>query len=225
MKILVVEDDINIARLLLDYFAIRGHQADWATSAGQALQRLEESVFDVLVLDRGLPRMEGLSLLRLLRQEMNIVIPVLILTARDSEADKLDGFAAGADDYVVKPFSLAEVEARLYALLRRVQQQVPTTFIHGGGLSFDQYRHSLRIQGEEYVASPQVLKLLLALMSEPGRLLAYQVIEQLLWGDIQDSSDKLRQVIRQLRKLLATPKTHCQLLTVHGIGIRLESIL
>ena len=71
MKILVVEDDINIARLLLDYFAIRGHQADWATSAGQALQRLEESVFDVLVLDRGLPRMEGLSLLRLLRQWNN----------------------------------------------------------------------------------------------------------------------------------------------------------
>lgn len=224
MHILIVEDDHAIAAVLTDYLAAHGHVIDWAASAAQALIRLEENTFDVMVLDRGLPRMEGLRFLRILREDMHIDVPVLVLTARDSEADKLDGFEAGADDYVVKPFSLAEVEARLLALSRRIHagRVAVAKVLQVAGLRFDLDRYELTVGGEVRSAGPKVLLLIESLMREPGRVFTHEKLEQMLWGDTQDGGDKLRQIIYQARKLIGSPAAGCAIMTVHGRGVRLE---
>ena len=224
MHILIVEDDSGIAAALMDFLAVRGHRADCAASAAQALSRLEENTFDAMVLDRGLPRMEGLRFLRLLREDMGINMPVLMLTARDSEADKLEAFEAGADDYVVKPFSLAEVEARLLALQRRIHARAatPASVLQLAGLHFDLDRYELTVAGEVRKAGPKVLLLIETLLREPGRVFTHEALEQILWGDAQVSSDKLRQLLYQARKLIASPASACDIVTVHGRGLRLE---
>lgn len=224
MRILIVEDDSAIAATLVDYLVARSHAVDWAASAAQALARLEENTFDVMVLDRGLPRMEGLRFLRLLREDMNIDLPVLVLTARDTEADKLEGFHAGADDYVIKPFSLAEIEARLLALSRRTQVVRSTTAkaLQVASLHFDPDRYELTAAGEMRSAGPKVLLLVETLMREPGRVFTHEALEQILWGDIQEGGDKLRQILYQARKLIASEISGCDIVTVHGRGLRLE---
>lgn len=223
MRVLIVEDDAGIAGALLDYLGAQGHAADWAASPAQALARLEEAVFDVVVLDRGLPRMEGLRFLQLLREDLHHDLPVLVLTARDSESDKLEGFRAGADDYVVKPFSLAEVEARLLALARRGKDAGGTArrVLEVGKLRFDPGRFELSVGGEVRSGGPKVLQLLEILMREPGRVFTHAELEQSLWGEQQDNSDKLRQVLYQARKLL-DGNAGCDITTVHGRGYRLE---
>jgi DNA-binding response OmpR family regulator len=224
MRILIVEDDSAIAAALVDYLVARGHTADWAASAAQALARLEENTFDAMVLDRGLPRMEGLRFLRLLREDMSIDLPVLVLTARDTEADKLEGFHAGADDYVIKPFSLAEIEARLLALCRRTQatRGPAEKVLQVAGLRFDLDRYELAVAGEVRSAGPKVLLLVETLMREPGRVFTHEALEQVLWGDIQDGGDKLRQILYQARKLIVSDSSGCEIVTVHGRGLRLE---
>lgn len=221
MRILVVEDDSSIAAVLVEYLHASGHEADWAASAPRALALLDEGQFDVIVLDRGLPRMEGLRFLRLLREEMQIHLPVLVLTARDSESDKLEGFEAGADDYVVKPFSLAEVEARLLALVRRGKTSNETV-LRSGKLRFDLSRHELTLDGTLLSAGPKTLQLLEALMREPGHVFTHEQLELRLWKESQDNSDKLRQVLYQARKLVNTEGSGCEIVTVHGLGYRLE---
>lgn len=222
MRVLIVEDDAGIAGSLVDYLAERGHAADWAANPAQALALLEQGGFDVVVLDRGLPRMEGLRWLRLVREELRHDLPVLVLTARDSEADKIAGFRAGADDYVVKPFSLAELEARLLALVRRGGALRTSRVLEVGRLRFDPDRYQLSVDGEPRNAAPKVLQLLETLMREPGRVFTHADLEQALWGDVQDNSDKLRQVLYQARKLLDT-QAGCDITTVHGRGYRLEA--
>lgn len=222
MRVLVVEDDAGIAGTLVDFLTARGHATDWAASPAQALARLEQAAFDVMVLDRGLPRMEGLRFLRLLREELQHDLPVLVLTARDSEGDKLEGFGAGADDYVVKPFSLAEVEARLLALVRRAHSATPGARpLQAGRLRFDPDRFELSVDGVVRSAGPKVLQLLELLLREPGRVFTHDTLEQALWGETQDNSDKLRQVLYQARKLLGDD-AGCDITTVHGRGYRLE---
>lgn len=222
MHVLIVEDDAGIAATLVDFLGARGHVTDWAASPAQAMARLEQAAFDVMVLDRGLPRMEGLRFLRLLREELQHDLPVLVLTARDSESDKLEGFRAGADDYVVKPFSLAEVEARLLALTRRAQGSGQSGRpLQAGRLRFDPDRFELSVDGDVRAAGPKVLQLLELLMREPGKVFTHEVLEQALWGEAQDNSDKLRQVLYQARKLLGDD-AGCDITTVHGRGYRLE---
>lgn len=222
MRVLIVEDDAGIAGTLLDFLGARGHDADWAASPAQALVRLEQATFDVMVLDRGLPRMEGLRFLQLLREELQHDLPVLVLTARDSEADKLEGFRAGADDYVVKPFSLAELEARLQALVRRAGGRPPPAVLAAGRLRFDAARFELTVGGAPRAAGPKVLQLLELLLREPGRVFTHAELEQALWGELQDNSDKLRQVLYQARRVLGDD-AGCAIATVHGRGYRLEA--
>ena len=224
MQVLIVEDDSSIAATLMDYLTAQGHGADWAASPAQALSRLEEHSFDVIILDRGLPRMEGLRLLHLLRDDMKMDLPVLVLTARDTEADKLAGFRAGADDYVVKPFSLAEVEARLQALLRRAGKPARESVarLQVGNVVFDLLRYELTVNGQVRVAGPKVLLLIEMLMREPSRAFMHEAIERALWGEVQSNSDRLRQVLYQARKLLQDPQAGCDIVTVHGRGYRLE---
>lgn len=220
MKVLIVEDDADIARILSEFLSAHHHETDWAGNVGSALQLLETTNFDVIILDRGLPRLEGLRLLQLLRMDMGSNIPVLVLTAKDSEADKLEGLNAGADDYVVKPFSLAEVEARLRVLARRGPSMPSAPASRG--LHYDAHRHELSINGQAIHPQPKVAQLLILLARHPSKFHSHQDIEEALWGEIQNNSDKLRQVIYQARKLLAQHSSGSRIVTVHGNGIRLE---
>ncbi|MFN3586792.1 MAG: response regulator transcription factor [Moraxellaceae bacterium] len=221
---MVVEDDASIAGTLLDFLSLKGHVADWAETPARALLRLEQEEFEAIVLDRGLPRMEGLRLLRLLRDEMQLSLPVLILTAKDTEEDKLEAFAAGADDYVVKPFSLAEVEARLVALRRRSRPVMQADALRVGNISFDASRHELVVAGEIRQAGPKVMQLLVLLMREPGRVFSHHSLEELLWGEPQSNGDRLRQVLYHARKLIDMPDAGAKITSVHGVGYRLDVV-
>lgn len=220
MHVLIVEDDPGIAGALTEFLSSRGHVADWAASPAQALLRLEQSRFDAIVLDRGLPRIEGLRLLDIIRRELGLQMPVLVLTARDTEEDKLQGFAAGADDYVVKPFSLAEVEARLQALLRRGGGGAYSQALQLGKLRYDRDRLELSVAGEIRNAGPKVMKLIEILLQEPGRVLTHEHIEESLWGEPQLNGDRLRQVLYQARKLLEA--SGVEIVSVHARGYRME---
>lgn len=221
MHVLIVEDDPGIAGTLTEFLASRGHVADWAASPAQALLRLEQARFDAVVLDRGLPRIEGLRLLDIMRRELGLQMPVLVLTARDTEEDKLQGFAAGADDYVVKPFSLAEVEARLQALLRRSSGGSGySQALQLGKLRYDRDRLELSVAGEIRHAGPKVMKLIEVLLQEPGRVLTHEHIEESLWGEPQLNGDRLRQVLYQARKLLEA--SDVEIVSVHARGYRME---
>lgn len=220
MYILIVEDDAGIASALMEFLSSRGHVADWAATPGQALALLEAGHFDVMVLDRGLPRLEGLRLLEIVRRELKLELPALILTARDTEQDKLEGFAAGADDYVVKPFSLAELEARLQALHRRHIGTAKNSTLQLAGLVLDRDRHELRVHGEVCSAGPKVMKLIELLLQESGRVQTHAHLEELLWGETQPNGDRLRQVLYQARKLLE--HSGVGIVSVHGRGYRME---
>ncbi|MFZ5529731.1 MAG: response regulator transcription factor [Pseudomonadota bacterium] len=225
MRVLIVEDDASIAGNLMTYLESRGHHADWAANAAQALERLDQQDFEALVLDLGLPRVDGLRLMELLRRDWNKQLPVLMLTARDSEADKLAGFAAGADDYVVKPFSMAEVEARLLALLRRSRGDSGEVLRLGRLVELDTRKQVLRVAGEQRHVSPKVLRLLDVLLRDPGRVYSHAELEQALWGEPQEHSDNLRQLLYQARKVLRLPNsTHQLLQTKHGLGYYLQEL-
>jgi len=136
MHLLIIEDDRTIAENLYEYLESRGHQCDYADSLAAASRLLADQVFDAAVLDRNLPDGDGLVLVRRLRAEGN-ALPLLILTARDTLEDKLVGFDAGADDYLVKPFALQEVEVRLVALARRSGTRKTDGILHQGALAYD----------------------------------------------------------------------------------------
>lgn len=222
MQVLIVEDDSGIAGNLTDYLQGRGYRTDWAANAAQALDRLESQDFDIMILDLGLPRVDGLRLLELLRGDWSRQLPVLVLTARDAEADKLAGFAAGADDYVVKPFSLAEVDARLQALLRRRQQAPAPLLSLGGVVELDLHRQTLTVEGELRRTQPKVIKLLALLMKQPGRVFSHAELEQAVWGEVQTSGDNLRQLLYQARKAIQLADGRQPLQTKHGLGYFLE---
>lgn len=221
MRVLIVEDDPGIAGVILEFLASRGHAADWAATPAQAMLHLEQQEFDVMVLDRGLPRIEGLRLLDIVRNQLRLDLPALVLTARDTEADKLQGFAAGADDYVVKPFSLAELEARLQVLVRRSGQASSKPALELGDVCFDRERWELKVAGQVCSVGSKVMKLIELLLQQSGRIVSYEHMEEMLWGEPQMDSDRLRQTIYQARKLLKG-SANVTITSVHGRGCRLE---
>ena len=124
MKILLVEDNNDLALNIAEYFEIKEHVVDYAADGLTAINLVTSQSFDVIILDVMLPGMDGFTLCHKLRSELEMEIPVIILTAKDTEQDKLTGFSLGADDYMVKPFSLPELEARLFALIRRNKKSI-----------------------------------------------------------------------------------------------------
>lgn len=221
MRILIVEDDADIAGNLYDYLAAKGYEVDAAPNGLAALHLLATRQFDAVLLDVGLPGMDGLTLARRVRKDAKSSIPILMLTARDTLEEKLAGFDAGADDYLVKPFALKEVEARIQALLKRSQGRVVDESIRLGALSYDPFSGIAAWQGAPLKLSPKSLKLLVTLLRQPGRLFSREELEQAVWGQPQASSDTLRSHLSQLRRELALPDGKSMIETVHGRGYRL----
>lgn len=219
MHLLIIEDDRTIAENLYEYLESRGHQCDYADSLATASRLLGEQVFDAAVLDRNLPDGDGLALARRLRAEGN-PLPVLILTARDTLEDKLLGFDAGVDDYLVKPFALQEVEARLAALARRGGARKTEGILRQGALEYDSAAQEVRCAGRTLPLPPKALRLVAELLSQPNRVFSRRELEIAIWGHEQESSDNLRSVLHTLRRTLGEDGG-AEVVNVHGIGYKL----
>ncbi|UXY17216.1 response regulator transcription factor [Chitiniphilus purpureus] len=221
MRILIIEDDSEIAANLYDYLSERGHQVDAAPNGLVGLHLATAQPFDALVLDIGLPGLDGLGLAQRLRRDAQLSLPILMLTARDTLADKEAGFAAGADDYLVKPFALKEVELRLLALVKRAQGRVVPQRLRVGRLEHDPVSGETHWQGVRLSLPPKGIRLLTVLMAQPGRLFSRAELENAVWGETQPSSDALRTQIAQVRRALAAADGSSPLVTVHGRGYKL----
>ena len=219
MHLLIVEDDRTIAENLYDYLEARGHQCDYADSIAAASALLARSAFDAVVLDRNLPDGDGLALARRLRAE-GCATPILVLTARDTLEDKLLGFEAGGDDYLVKPFALQELEVRLLALARRNAARPAEPLLQHGALSFNAATQELRLHGCPLALPPKPLRLAAELLAQPERVFSRRELEIAVWGHEQDSSDNLRSVLHTLRRALGDDAP-IQVVNVHGLGYKL----
>ncbi|WJN58012.1 response regulator [Pseudomonas sp. SO81] len=217
MRLLLVEDDKALGEGLRLGLRQEGYTVDWLQDGASALHALLSEDFDLLVLDLGLPRMSGLQVLRELRRSGS-ALPVLILTARDATEDRIAGLDAGADDYLVKPFDLDELKARLRALLRRSAGRAELRIEHAG-VSLDPSSQQVSYQGKPVPMTPKEYLLLHELLSQPGRVLTRERLAQLLYGwDEEAESNTLEVHIHHLRKKLFSGLIR----TVRGVGYLVE---
>lgn len=219
-RVLIVEDDATIAGNLYSFLEAQGFVPDAAYDGRAALALLTSQHFDAVILDVGLPGLDGYGVLRTLRTEHMLSVPVLMLTARDELDDKLAGFSHGADDYLTKPFALAEVEARLHALIQRANGAVGTPVRRWGPLSYDSRTRAVTVAGRPVHLTRKSCMILDALLRDPGRVVPRTELESLLWGSEPPSSDALRSQVHLLRKALADAGFD-GIETVHGTGWRL----
>ena len=220
MRILIVEDNRDIAANLGDYLSDRGHEVDYAYDGISGLQLATDHDFDAMVLDLALPGLNGLEVCRRLREEARKETPVLMLTARDQLDDKLAGFDSGADDYLVKPFELREVEARLEVLARRGQRIAPRE-LDVGPLNFNLETKTVRREGRVIPLNPIGYRLLEKLMSASPAVVSRSELEHHVWGEELPDSDSLRVHIHGLRAAIDKPFDRPMLITRHGIGYSL----
>jgi len=220
MRILVIEDNSDIAANLGDYLEERGHTVDFAADGVTGLHLAVVNDFDAIVLDLNLPGMDGLEVCRKLRQEARKQTPVLMLTARDALENKLDGFEAGADDYLVKPFALQEVDARLAVLLRRGKGP-QSRILNVADLEYNLDTLEVRRGGKLLQLNPTALKILQSLMESSPSVVTRQELETRVWGEELPDSDSLRVHIHGLRAAVDKPFPKALIQTRHGIGYRI----
>ncbi|MPS30212.1 response regulator transcription factor [Pigmentiphaga sp.] len=220
-RVLIVEDDMTISANLCAYFEAKGYVVDVAYDGPSALYRLGAGCFDAVLLDIGLPGIDGVTVLHRLRAELHQATPVLLLTARDELQQKLDAFGHGADDYVTKPYALAEVEARVRALLNRASGQVANPVRRFGELSYDARTREVRVMERPVRLTPKASRIVEVLIRDPGRVVSRADLESALWGSDVPEKDALRSQIHLLRKALSEAGFD-GLETVHGVGYRLS---
>ena len=218
LSILVVEDNPDLAANLIDYLGARGHIVDAAGDGNTGFRLACERNFDVILLDLILPGMDGISLCRRLREEAGRATPILVLTARDSLEDKITGLEAGADDYLVKPFALREVAARVRALARRAQAASPAVRLSVDELVFDTATYRVSRNDTVIDLPPIPLRLLEALMRASPKVVNRGELEKAAWGDSPPDSDALRAHLHILRNAIDRPFERPLLRTLRGLG-------
>lgn len=221
LHVLVIEDNPDLAANVCDYLEARGHTADAASDGLTGLHLAVTQRYDAIVLDVVLPGLDGLSLCRKYRAEARRDTPVIMLTARDALDDRVAGLECGADDYLLKPFALRELEARLKALVRRARQGVTPVVLRVADLEFDPERMQARRGGRLLTLPPIPLRLLELLLRASPRVLRREEIERALWGDSPPDSDALRAHLHVLRSALDRAGEPPLLHTLRGIGYRL----
>jgi len=221
-RILVIEDNALLRAQLQHLFTDAGMAVEFASDGLSGLRMALDAPPDVLVLDVGLPALDGLRLCERLRAQADRHVPVLMLTARDALEDKLQGFSAGADDYLVKPFAGAELVARCQALTQR-HRAGGTHLLRIGTLCIDRRHARATRHGEALDLHQTAYQILLALAEAWPRTLTRSELIQRLWGDAPPESDPLRTHLYLLRQVLDKPFATPLLKTVHGVGFRLEA--
>jgi len=222
MRILVIEDDPDILANITHHLGARGYIVDCASDGQRGYALAAEGDFDLIVLDLMLPRLDGYELCRRLRTQARCNTPVIMVTARDTLDDRLQGFDAGADDYLVKPFALAELSARVKALLHRVRQGSLAGELRVGDLVLDTGTRRLSRAGRPLKLPPAPLQLLRLLMEASPAVVHRARLEEALWRDSPPDSDSLRTHIHQIRQAIDKPYAVPLLHTVHGIGYQLR---
>lgn len=222
--ILLIEDNRGISEMVGEFLERRGYSLDYAADGITGLHLAVSNSYDVVILDLMLPGMDGVEVCRKLRQEAKKSTPVLMLTARDTLEDKVSGLDAGADDYLVKPFEIKELEARIRSLIRRDRRQVSQEVLRVGELLLDTATLRLTRNGKDLNVSPIGLKLLTILMRESPRVVSRRDIEREVWGDMLPDSDTLRSHLYNLRKVIDKPFQKSLLHTIHSAGYRLADL-
>lgn len=221
VRVLIVEDNRDICENIAAYLEKHSYVLDFAYDGISALSLALTNPFDVIVLDLMLPGMDGLSLCKKLRAETDIATPILMLTARDTLDDKLKGFKAGADDYLVKPFALQELHARLQALYKRSHGKTDNLLIVGE-LTLNRSTLQVHRAGRRVELNPAGMKLLQRLMEQAPSVVARDTLETLLWADEPPDGDALRSHMYKLRQAIDKPFDSPLIHTVHRIGYRIS---
>lgn len=222
MKLLVVEDDDTTADYILQGLRQEGHTVDHLTDGRAALSQAMEAGYDVLVIDRMLPGLDGLSLVRALRAAQ-VNTPVIFLTAMGGVEDRIEGLQGGGDDYLVKPFAFGELSARIAALARRPQAQMAETVLVAGDLEMDLVRRKVSRAGREIELLPREFALLEHLLRRKGRVQTRTMLLEDVWGIHFDPQTNVVEThISRLRAKVDKPFEHDLIKTVRGAGYRVE---
>lgn len=225
MRILIVEDNTEIATNMADFLNARSHTVDFTAIGRQGLQMLHQHNYDVVVLDLMLPDIDGTTLCKKLREDpQHGHLPVLMLTARDRLEDKLTGFEAGADDYMVKPFSLLELEARLKALDQRRSVVGRARILRFADITYDLDNMTIRRAGRSINISDTQRKILQVLIRANGNIVSREEISEKIWGDNPPDADALSVHIHAIRAALHAPDEPEVLHTVRGSGYCLRPV-
>ena len=220
---LVIEDDAAVARIIRDYLEANGFTAAVVATGEAGLRRVQTETPGVIILDLGLPGRSGLDVLRTLRSTTSI--PVLIVTARGEEADRISGLELGADDYIVKPFSPRELVARVRAVLRRSESgTIEPATLAVGPLTVDLDRMVVDLRGEQIDLTATEFRLLAAMARRPGHVFTRAQLQDVLYGDELGASDRTIDAhIKNIRrKVEIDPSEPSLITTVHGVGYRLQ---
>jgi DNA-binding response OmpR family regulator len=219
ISVLLVEDHRQLAQTVVEFLEEEtGATVDYAGDGNLARTLLREHHYDIVLLDIMLPGEDGYSVCQYLRRDLSLDTPVVFLTARDQLDDKLEGFARGGDDYLVKPFALPELQARIEALVRRERKEVAPNVMTVADLELDAARLQAKRSGEPLKLSPTAFRILRILMRESPKVVSREQLEQELWGDLVPDSDALRSHLYNLRKAVDKPFDTSLLETLPGVG-------
>jgi two-component system, OmpR family, KDP operon response regulator KdpE len=220
MKILIADDDADSREILKTYLAAKGYQIVLAADGAEALKRFTDERPDLVLLDIMMPKLDGWEVLHYIRAAGRT--PVLMITAKDATDEIVKALSEGADDYIVKPLKLREVEARIVAVMRRFQ---PSAYWRAGELEIDDAQKRVRVRGREVALSPKEYELLKLLASQPGRVFSDEEIIRHVWpeGGLASSTDVKRYIYLLRQKIEADPKNPALVLTVPGFGYKLAA--
>ena len=222
-RLLIIEDNPELVANLYGFLDPLGYVLDDARDGATGLRMATQNEYDAIILDLMLPRLDGMTLCRRLREEFQNPVPVLMLTARDPVEDRVQGFEFGADDYLVKPFSLKELDARIKALVRRAKGRQVQGTLTWRDLQIETSAPQAWRQGQAISLTPTTHKLLLCLVRAAPSVVKKQEIEYLIWGDEPPEGGALRTHIHDLRQQIDKNFRPALIETVHGVGLRLTA--
>ncbi len=220
-NVLIVEDHADIAEMVGAYLEDRDYVVDYAADGVTGLHLAVTNNYDAIVLDVMLPGMDGLEICSKVREEARNDVPIMMLTARDTLDDKVTGLDRGADDYLVKPFAIQELEARVRSLIRRHSGDIKKEILRVGDLTIDTSTLKVTRADKELLITPIGLKILSVLMRASPAVVSRRELERQVWGDILPDSDTLRSHLYNLRKVVDKPFDKNILLTVQGSGFKI----
>jgi len=221
--VLLVEDHHDLAVTVGEFLELHGIAVDYAHSCQSAMNLLQNNLYHCVVLDINLPDGTGYDVCRYMRHSLGLSIPVIMLTARDTLNDKLEGFDVGTDDYLVKPFELKELVARIFAQIKRARGLVGRVQFQVGDLQLEASTNQVIRAGRKIELPPIQFRLLALLMRHSPQIVSRQAMEQELWGEEAPDSDALRSHLYHLRKLIDKPFAVKLMQTVPGVGVKLDA--